>query len=66
MDSIPSVNVVVIKKEVAPMKKLYRCDCCHQTMNSDNFYKSNNLEKYGDNDGYLHICKKCLTMHLDP
>lgn len=48
------------------MKKLYRCDCCHQTMNSDNFYKSNNLEKYGDNDGYLHICKKCLTMHLDP
>lgn len=51
---------------MAEIKKLYRCDCCHQTMNADNFYKSNNIEKYGDNDGYLHLCKKCLTMHLDP
>ena len=40
---------------MAEIKKLYRCDCCHQTMNADNFYKSNNLEKYGDNDGYLHL-----------
>ena len=46
-------------------EKQYYCDKCHRTMSSDNFYKSNNLEKYGDNDGYLHVCKKCLTMHVD-
>lgn len=46
-------------------KKMYYCTKCHQTMNADNFYKSNNMEKYGANDGYLYECKKCLTMHVD-
>lgn len=45
-------------------KQLY-CDKCHRTMSADNFYRSNNLEKYGDNDGYMHVCKKCMTMHVD-
>jgi len=50
---------------MAEIKKLYFCEKCHQTMSADNFYKSKNMEKYGDNDGYLHMCKKCLTMHVD-
>ena len=45
-------------------QQLY-CDKCHRTMDADNFYRSNNLEKYGENNGYLHVCKKCLTMHVD-
>ena len=32
-------------------------------MSEDNFYKSNNLEKYPD--GKLKQCKKCITMHVD-
>ena len=32
-------------------------------MSAENFYKSNNLEKYPD--GKLDICKKCMTMHVD-
>lgn len=40
------------------------CEKCHKTMNEDQFYQSNNLEKYTDG-GKLNICKKCLTMHVD-
>ena len=32
-------------------------------MDEKNFYKSNNTEKYPT--GYLDICKKCATMHVD-
>jgi hypothetical protein len=32
-------------------------------MNSDQFYGSNNLEKYPA--GKLDICKKCATLHVD-
>lgn len=33
-------------------------------MTGENFYTSNNLEKYPD-DGKLSQCKKCITMHVD-
>ena len=33
-------------------------------MSGDQFYSSNNLEKY-PNDGKFPQCKKCITMHID-
>ena len=39
------------------------CEKCKRTKNEDNFYTSNNLEKYPE--GRLNICKECLTMHVD-
>jgi hypothetical protein len=45
-------------------EKLYYCDKCHRTMSADNFYRSNNLEKYPE-DGIMNVCKNCLTMHID-
>ena len=44
--------------------KQYYCEKCNRTMNGDQFYSSNNLEKY-PNDGKFPICKKCMTMHVD-
>ncbi len=45
-------------------EKVYYCEKCGRTMTGDNFYTSNNLEKYPD-DGKLPQCKKCITMHVD-
>lgn len=45
------------------MAEVMYCDKCHKTMDANNFYASNNLEKYPD--GKLHQCKKCITMHVD-
>lgn len=42
----------------------YYCEKCNRTMNAEQFYTSNNLEKY-PNDGKLKQCKKCITMHVD-
>ena len=42
----------------------YYCEKCNRTMAAEQFYTSNNLEKY-PNDGKLTQCKKCLTMHVD-
>lgn len=39
------------------------CPKCKRTMDSGQFYGSNNLEKYPD--GKLSQCKKCLTMHVN-
>lgn len=39
------------------------CKKCNKTMSADNFYRSNNLEKYPT--GRFDICKKCMTMHVD-
>ena len=39
------------------------CEKCCKTMSVQEFYQSNNLEKYPDR--YLNQCKKCLTMHVD-
>lgn len=47
---------------MAEKKKRY-CTKCRSTKNEDNFYKSNNLEKYPE--GFLNQCKDCITMHVD-
>ena len=47
-----------------PEKKMYYCEKCKRTMGENEFYSSNNLEKY-PNDGKLRQCKKCITMHVD-
>ena len=39
------------------------CEKCKRTQRSEEFYGSNNLEKYPD--GKLKQCKKCITMHVD-
>ena len=46
------------------MKKQYYCEKCGKTMAEDQFYKSNNKQKY-TNGGVVPTCKKCLTMHVD-
>ena len=40
------------------------CSKCGRTKSSEEFYISNNLDKY-PNEGKLNQCKKCLTMHVD-
>lgn len=44
--------------------KLYYCEKCNKTMDGDQFYSSNDLTKYPE-EGKLHQCKKCITMHVD-
>lgn len=44
--------------------KYYYCQKCGKTLSANNFYTSNNLEKF-PNDGKLPQCKNCLTLHLD-
>ena len=46
------------------MADSYYCEKCNRTMGAEQFYTSNNLEKYA-NGGKLHQCKKCITMHVD-
>lgn len=46
-----------------PEKKKRYCTKCRATKNEENFYKSNNLEKYPE--GFLNQCKDCITMHVD-
>ena len=42
----------------------YYCERCNKTLRADEFYSSNNLEKY-PNEGKLPQCKKCITAHVD-
>lgn len=42
----------------------YYCEKCNRTLRAEEFYSSNNLEKY-PNGGKLPQCKKCITMHVD-
>ena len=49
---------------MADENKQYYCEKCNRTMAADQFYSSNNLEKY-PNDGKFPVCKKCMTMHVD-
>lgn len=44
--------------------KTYYCEKCKRTMAGEQFYTSNNLEKY-PSDGKMNQCKKCMTMHID-
>ena len=46
-----------------PIKEQFYCRKCNRTMNADQFYGSNNKEKYPE--GKLDMCKKCLTMHVN-
>lgn len=44
-------------------KEMRYCEKCNRTMDSEQFYGSNNLEKYPE--GKMNMCKKCTTMHVD-
>ena len=41
----------------------YYCKKCNRTMAAEQFYGSNNLEKYPE--AKLDTCKKCITMHVN-
>lgn len=45
------------------MAESFYCEKCNRTMNGDQFYGSNNSEKYPE--GKMRQCKKCMTMHVD-
>ena len=49
---------------VADREKQYYCERCNKTLRGDEFYTSNNLEKY-PNDGKMPLCKRCLTAHVN-
>ena len=44
-------------------QETYYCEKCNKTMLADQFYGTNNLEKYPD--GKLRQCKKCMSRHVD-
>lgn len=48
-----------------PTEKKEKCFCekCKKLKNADDFYLSNDLNKY--TTGKLHQCKQCITMHVD-
>ena len=48
----------------ADRSKQYYCERCNKTLRADEFYTSNNLEKY-PNDGKMPMCKQCLTAHVN-
>lgn len=39
------------------------CERCKRTKAVTSFYRSNNTEQFPD--GYINICKDCLTMHIN-
>ena len=41
----------------------YYCKKCNRTMGAEQFYGSNNLNKYPE--GKLDSCKKCISMHVN-
>ena len=41
----------------------FYCKNCNSTKSADNFYLSNNLDKYPE--GKVDLCKKCMTLHVD-
>lgn len=43
--------------------ELAYCEKCNKTMRVDQFYGTNNIEKYPT--GHLNYCKKCMAMHVD-
>lgn len=48
---------------MSELKTIFFCEKCGKTMSAEQFYGSNNLEKYPE--GKLHQCKKCITMHVN-
>ena len=49
---------------MADRETLYYCPKCRKTLKAENFYTSNNLEKYPEG-GKIPECKSCYTMHVD-
>lgn len=45
-------------------RKTYYCKTCGRTMDGDQFYTSNRLDRY-PNDGKMPECKKCITRHVN-
>ena len=45
------------------MADKFYCKNCNSTKDGENFYLSNNLEKYPE--GKVDLCKKCMTLHVD-
>lgn len=45
------------------VKESIYCEKCGKVMSSEQFYRSNNLEKHPN--GFMSLCKKCATMHVD-
>ena len=45
------------------MSESYYCEKCNRTQGAEQFYGSNNLDKYPE--GKLKVCKKCISMHVD-
>ena len=43
--------------------RTFYCEKCKKTMRADQFYGSNNIEKYPE--GKLKICKQCMTLRVD-
>ena len=43
--------------------RTFYCEKCNRTMSAEQFYGSNNLDKYPE--GKLKQCKKCISMHVD-
>lgn len=41
----------------------FYCEKCNSTKGADQFYLSNNLDKYPE--GKVKLCKKCMTLHVD-
>ena len=44
-------------------KEQFYCKRCNKTMGAEQFYGSNNKEKYPN--GKLDLCKQCVTAHVD-
>lgn len=49
---------------MSDISNTYYCKTCKRTMDSEQFYTSNRLDRYPDN-GKMPECKKCLTRHVD-
>ena len=49
---------------MANRNQSYYCPKCRKTLKGDNFYTSNNHEKYPDG-GRMPECKQCMTMFVD-
>lgn len=43
--------------------RTFYCEKCNRTMSAEQFYGSNNSDKYPE--GKLKQCKKCVSMHVD-
>lgn len=45
-----------------PEERRY-CEKCKRVLKLERFYRTSRTDKY--HDGFLNLCKECLTMHVD-